>query len=68
MTDVFYHVLTSSVRYQNTHAGQMKFICFIRCFNIGYPAQTEKCFENLRSDDLRAQNFAAHYIIRASVL
>ena len=25
-------------------------------------------FKNLRSDDLRAQNFAAHYVIRASVL
>ena len=25
-------------------------------------------FKNLRGDDLRAQNFMAHYVIRASVL
>ena len=41
----------------------MESVCFIHCFEIdsGCPVQHFRLKKNLRSDDLRAQNFAAHY-------
>ena len=41
--------------------GHMESFCFVHRFDISYPAQNEKCFKNLHSDNSCMQNFGAHF-------
>ena len=62
----FWRPLWSCMRYQSTHA-PLNGIYFIHCFDTAFiPHKFRNVLNDLRSDDLRAQIFAAHYVIRAS--
>ena len=51
-------VLTSSLRYQSTHAQLNGIYLFIHSFDIGYPRKIGKFKKKFRSVDLRARLFA----------
>jgi len=60
------------VRYQSTHSRPdeiyLFYAGFIHCFDISYRAKRLEMFLKIFCfDDLRAQNFAARYVINSAI-